>query len=322
MPELPEVETVARDLERWVAGAQITDVEVRWDRTIRHPQPAERFAAELRGAVISQVGRRAKSVLLHLADGRVMTVALRMTGALVVAAPGTPDNRYARVVFRLGDGRELRYRDVRKFGRIGLFEGGSLRVRRRSARRGRAGSGARRRARAIAEPRTAYRIGDVFARHGPEPLSPSFDSRRLADRLRGRSARLKTLLLDQSFIAGVGNIYADEALWLARLNPMRAANTLTPEEVRRLHRSIRRVLRQGITYRGASFSDYVGADGEPGENAEQLAVYRRTGAPCLRCGRPIQRLVVGQRSTHFCAHCQPSLEPVGLRDDAAGESAP
>jgi formamidopyrimidine-DNA glycosylase len=314
MPELPEVETVARDLQRWVAGAQITDVEVRWDRTIRHPQPPERFAAELRWAVIASVGRRAKSVLLRLDDGRVMTVALRMTGALVVAEPGTPDDRYARVIFRLADGRELRYRDVRKFGRIGLFEGGSLRVRSRR-RRPRAGTrprrpraGTRRRGAAVRESAAAYRVGDVFARHGPEPLSPSFSARRLADRLAGRSARLKTLLLDQSFIAGVGNIYADEALWLARLNPMRAADTLSPAEVRRLHRSIRRVLRQGIANRGASFSDYVGADGEPGENAERLAVYRRTGAPCLRCGRPIQRLVIGQRSTHFCAHCQPAAE--------------
>src|ERR1700674_2289328 len=124
MPELPEVETVARDLQRWVAGATISDAEVRWERTIRHPQPAERFVGELRGATILRVGRRAKSVLLHLADGRVMTVALRMTGALIVAAPGTPDDRYARVIFRLADGRELRYRDVRKFGRIGLWERG------------------------------------------------------------------------------------------------------------------------------------------------------------------------------------------------------
>jgi formamidopyrimidine-DNA glycosylase len=305
MPELPEVETVARDLQRWVAGAQITDVEVRWDRTIHHPQPPERFAAELRGAVITGVGRRAKSVLLRLDDGRVITVALRMTGALVVAEPGTPDDPYARVVFRLADGRELRYRDVRKFGRIGLFEGGSLRVR---SRRRRPRPGTRQRSAAIREPAVAYRVGDVFARHGPEPLSPAFSARRLADRLAGRSARLKTLLLDQSFIAGVGNIYADEALWLARLNPLRAADTLSQAEVRRLHRSIRRVLRQGIANRGASFSDYVGADGEPGENAERLAVYRRTGAPCLRCGWPIQRLVMGQRSTHFCAHCQPAAE--------------
>jgi formamidopyrimidine-DNA glycosylase len=292
MPELPEVETVARDLQRWVAGATIQDAEVRWERTIRHPQPAERFAAELQGATISRVGRRAKSVLLHLEDGRVMTVALRMTGALIVAPPGTPDDRYARVVFRLADGRELRYRDVRKFGRIGLWDrGGVPRPRRGKKRR-------------VAERREPYRVGDVFARHGPEPLARSFSSARLAARLKGRSARLKALLLDQTFIAGVGNIYADEALWRARLHPLRAADTLTPEEVRRLHRAIRAVLQQGIENRGASFTDYVGADGEPGENAERLSVYRRTGQPCLRCGRPISRIVVGQRSTHFCPRCQ------------------
>ena len=118
----------------------------------------------------------------------------------------------------------------------------------------------------------------------------------------------------------MGNIYADEALWQARLNPLRPADTLSAEEVRRLHRSIRKVLRQGITNRGASFSDYVGADGEPGENAERLAVYRRTGAPCLRCGRPIQRLVIGQRSSHFCPHCQPAWSP--LAPAGAGSSGP
>ena len=295
MPELPEVETVARDLQRWVAGATISDAEVRWERTIRHPQPAERFVGELRGATILRVGRRAKSVLLHLADGRVMTVALRMTGALIVAAPGTPDDRYARVIFRLADGRELRYRDVRKFGRIGLWERGGP----TGATRQRRGK------RRVAERGAPYRVGDVFARHGPEPLARSFSAERLAGRLKGRSARLKTLLLDQSFIAGVGNIYADEALWRARLHPLRSADSLTQVEVRRLHRAVRAVLRQGIANRGASFTDYVGADGEPGDNAERLSVYRRTGEPCLRCGRPISRIVVGQRSTHFCPHCQP-----------------
>jgi formamidopyrimidine-DNA glycosylase len=304
MPELPEVETVARDLQRWVAGAEITDAEVRWDRTISNPQPPERFVAEVRGARIQRVGRRAKSVLLHLADGRVMTVALRMTGALIVAPADAPDDPYARVVFQLADGRQLRYRDVRKFGRIGLWDGGGLRQHRRvPTRRGRRVKGR------ISENRAAYRVGSVFARHGPEPLASNFSSARLAERLRGRSARLKTLLLDQSFIAGVGNIYADEALWRARLHPLRAADTLTEMEVRRLHRAIRSVLRQGIVNRGSSFSDYVGADGERGANAERLAVYRRTGEPCLRCGTPISRIVIGQRSTHFCPHCQ--REPQG-----------
>ena len=304
MPELPEVETVARDLQALVAGATIADAGVSWERTVRHPQPPERFAAEIAGATIRRVTRRAKTVLLHLEDGRVMTVALRMTGALIVAEPGTPDDPYARVVFRLADGRELRYRDVRKFGRIGLWPGGGLRS---------IGAGRGARSKRVAEGRRGYRIGEVFSGHGPEPLQRGFTVSRLAERLTRRSAKLKTLLLDQTFIAGVGNIYADEALWRARLHPLRAADTLDERDVRRLHRFVRQVLREGIVNRGASVSDYVGADGEPGANAERLAVYRRTDQPCHRCGRPIRRILVGQRSTHFCPHCQPA--PVG--SDAA-----
>jgi formamidopyrimidine-DNA glycosylase len=299
MPELPEVETVARDLQRWVAGATITGAAISWERTIRHPQPAERFAVEIAGARVRRVDRRAKTVLLHLDDGRVMTVALRMTGALIVADPRTPPDPYARVVFQLADGRELRYRDVRKFGRIGLWPGGGLRS---------IGAGRGSRSRKIAEGTKRYRIGEVFSGHGPEPLSRGFTRRRFAERLARRSAKLKTLLLDQSFIAGVGNIYADEALWRARLHPLRTADSLDEREVARLHRAVRQVLREGIANRGSSFSDYVGADGEPGQNAERLAVYRRTDQSCFRCGRPIRRIVVGQRSTHFCPHCQ--REPV------------
>ncbi|HEX2844840.1 MAG TPA: zinc finger domain-containing protein, partial [Candidatus Limnocylindria bacterium] len=136
----------------------------------------------------------------------------------------------------------------------------------------------------------------------------SFTSARFGERLARRSAKVKSLLLDQTFISGVGNIYADEALWRARLHPLRTVDTLDQLDVRRLHRAVRQVLREGIANRGTSFSDYVGADGEPGRNAERLAVYQRTGEPCFRCGRRIERIVVGQRSTHFCPRCQP--EPV------------
>ncbi|MBA3741042.1 MAG: bifunctional DNA-formamidopyrimidine glycosylase/DNA-(apurinic or apyrimidinic site) lyase [Chloroflexi bacterium] len=299
MPELPEVETVARDLQRRVVGATIHDAIVYWERTIRHPQPPERFVAEIAGSTIRRVSRRAKTVLIHLEDGRVMTVALRMTGALIVAPAGAEPDPYARVVFRFEDDRELRYRDVRKFGRIGLWPGGGLRS---------IGAGRGSRSRRVAEGGRRYRIGEVFSGHGPEPLQRSFTAERLAERLARRSAKLKTLLLDQSFIAGVGNIYADEALWRARLHPLRAADTLDEREVRRLHRAVRGVLRQGIANRGSSFSDYVGADGQPGANAERLAVYRRTEQPCYRCGSRIARILVGQRSTHFCPRCQP--EPV------------
>jgi formamidopyrimidine-DNA glycosylase len=299
MPELPEVETVARDLARSVTGATIVDAEVYWERTIRHPQPVEHFLAEVRGARIARVGRRAKSVLIFLEDERVLTVALRMTGQLLAVTAGTPPDPYVRVVFGLDDGRELRFRDVRKFGRIGLWAPGGLRARRAAGSNGRA-----RRSRRVTESVAPYRVGDVFGRHGPEPLARSFSAARFGDRLRGRRARLKTLLLDQSFVAGVGNIYADEALWLARLHPLRAADSLSPEEVRRLHRAIRSVLRQAITNRGSSVDDYVDAEGEPGQNAEMLKVYRRAEQPCLRCGRPIARIVIGQRSTHYCPRCQ------------------
>jgi formamidopyrimidine-DNA glycosylase len=296
MPELPEVETVARDLERLVAGATISDVEVRWDRTIRHPLPPERFAAELRGATIRRVGRRAKSVLVHLVDGRVMTVALRMTGALIVAAPGTPDDRYARVVFRLADGRELRYRDVRKFGRIGLWEPGGV-------PRAKSGGKPRRRVGERAEP---YRVGDVFARHGPEPLARSFSAARFAARLNRRSARLKTLLLDQSFIAGVGNIYADEALWRARLHYDRPTETMRRGQVAAVLAAARAVMTEALEVGGTSFDDlYVNVNGESGYFERSLDAYGRAGLPCRRCGTLIVREPFMNRSSYRCPHCQP-----------------
>jgi formamidopyrimidine-DNA glycosylase len=279
MPELPEVETVARRLQARLPGATIRDADVLWSRTIAFPQPPERFAVEVAGSTVERVGRRAKSVVLYLADGRVLTVALRMTGALIVVAPGSAPDPHARVVFDLLDGRQLRFRDARKFGRIGLYPG-----------RGR------------------RRVADVFIRHGPEPLAPSFTARRLRARLARRSARLKSLLLDQSFIAGVGNIYADEALRRARLHPLRRADTLNDDEIRRLHRAIRAALREGLAGGGASYRDYVDPDGEPGLAAERMRVYRRTGEPCFRCGTPIRRIVVGQRATHFCPRCQPAPE--------------
>jgi formamidopyrimidine-DNA glycosylase len=178
MPELPEVETVARDLNRAVVGATIREATVHWDRTIRHPQPPERFVVEVAGATIRSVGRRAKTVLLNLEDGRVMTVALRMTGALLVVPEGTPPDPYVRVAFTLDDGRELRYRDVRKFGRIGLWPGGGLKS---------VGAGRGARSKRVAEDGRTYRIGEVFSGHGPEPLSGSFTVERLKARLAGRS---------------------------------------------------------------------------------------------------------------------------------------
>ena len=300
MPELPEVETVARDLQRLVAGATIRDATVHWDRTIRHPQPPERFAAEIAGATIRRVDRRAKTVLLHLDDGRVMTVALRMTGALIVAPAGTPPDPYARVVFRAG--RRARAAVPRR-----------AQVRADRALAGRRPAQRRRRARRAVEARRGgrprYRIGEVFSGHGPEPLSSGFTVARFKERLARRSAKLKTLLLDQ-------------ILHRRRREHLRRRGTVAraapPAAGGRHARRCRGAAAASGHPPGAaagdreprpSFSDYVGADGEPGANAERLAVYRRTDQPCYRCGRPIERIVVGQRSTHFCPHCQP--EPVG-----------
>ena len=268
----------------------------------------EQFVAEIRGAQISRVGRRAKSVLIHLADGRVMTVALRMTGALIVAPAGTPDDPYARVVFRLADGRELRYRDVRKFGRIGLWEGGGLAGPTEAAERGRR----------VADAQAPYRVGDVFGRHGPEPLATTFSAARLAERLRGRAARLKTLLLDQSFVAGVGNIYADEALWRARLHPLRT----------RRHADAGRGARGCIAPcvpccgRGSTTAAPASAttSGPMAGRATTPSGWPSTGGPASPASAAvgaIQRIVVGQRSTHFCPRCQKAPEAEGAAGDAA-----
>jgi formamidopyrimidine-DNA glycosylase len=300
MPELPEVETVARDLQRVVAGATIRDATVSWDRTIRHPQPSEHFVVEVAGATIRRVDRRAKTVLLHMTDGRVMTVALRMTGALLVVPDGTPPDPYVRVAFGLTDGRELRYRDVRKFGRIGLWRGGGLRT---------VGAGRGSRSKRVAEGSGRYRIGEVFSGHGPEPLSRGFTVERLKERLARRSAKLKTLLLDQSFVAGVGNIYADEALFRAGIHPLRPAGRLRRAEIERLHAGIVEALERGIARQGASIDDYRDSNGERGSMQEEFLIHLRAGQPCIRCGRPVTKTVAAGRGTYVCRRCQPAPRP-------------
>jgi formamidopyrimidine-DNA glycosylase len=196
--------------------------------------------------------------------------------------PGdSPEDPYVRAVVELADGRELRFRDIRKFGRIGL------------SRRDEA---------------TGDLVGELggpkdFRGFGPEPLDPSFTLAAFRKRLRGRRGRLKPLLTDQAFVAGVGNIYADEALWMARLHPLRSAPTLRPADERRLHQALRTILAEAVERRGSSIDDYTAPDGD-GEMQERLQVYQRTGEPCPRCGRPIRRVVIGGRATHFCSWCQ------------------
>ena len=282
MPELPEVETVARDLRGLVVGARITGVRVSWLRTLRS-QELEAFAAAVVGRTIIGTSRRAKLVVLDLDDGGAITIHLKMTGQLfVVPAPRAVDE-YVRLVFQLGDGRELRFRDIRKFGRVGL------------ARRDVAGAGG--------DLRGELGGAKTFKGFGPEPLDDAFTVRAFNKRLRGRKGRLKPILMDQSFLAGVGNIYADEALWAARLHPLRRSGSLAPGDGGRLYRELRRILAEAVIRRGSSVDDYTAPEGD-GSMQERLLVYQRSGEACARCGRPIRRIVVGGRATHFCSWCQ------------------
>lgn len=274
MPELPEVETVVRDLCRaGLAGRAIRAVRLSWPRTVAPLAPAA-FARRLRGRTIRSIRRRAKYLVLTLSGGDTLLVHLRMTGRFDFAAAGAPPDRHTRVALQLEDGRELRYLDPRKFGRWTLTR----------------------------EPR---RILDAL---GPEPLSADFQAARFAAALARRRRLLKPLLLDQTFVAGLGNIYTDEALWDARLHPLRRADTLTPREAQRLYAAIRRVLRRGVARRGTSLgsgrANYYSVGGRRGRNQDGLRVFRRTGEPCPRCRAPIRRLTVGQRGTHLCPACQ------------------
>ena len=286
MPELPEVETIARDLRALVTGARIVGVSSNWPPTLRSHEPGA-FAAAVMGREIDGVGRRGKQLLVWLAAGKapgaaepaVLTVHLKMTGQLFVVPAGTPQDRHVHVVLALADGRELRLRDMRKFGRLGLY--------RRDPISGLPVEG---------------EAAGVLAT-GAEPLSDDFTAERFAALLARRRGRLKTLLMNQDFLAGVGNIYADEALWRARLHPLRDAHTLRPDDVRRLHVGLRDVLAEAVERRGSSVDDYTAPEGD-GSMQEHLQVYQRAGEPCDRCGRPIRRIVVGGRSTHFCSWCQ------------------
>jgi len=275
MPELPEVETVAQGLRASLVGRTIAGLEVRWTRSIIPPNPAA-FARRLSGQAVTDVGRRGKWVVIALSGGDTLLVHLRMTGQLVLDSGERPDDRHVRVLFFLDDGRRLRFSDTRKFGRLWLVDNPA----------------------------------DVLSELGPEPLGDDFTAARLREMLARRRGRIKPLLLNQRFLSGLGNIYADEALWRACIHPSRRADGLSSAEVQRLHRAIRSVLRAAIAHSGTTLPDatYQQPDGRPGEFAGRLAVYGQAGQPCPRCGMTIERIQVSQRGTHFCPRCQPLAE--------------
>ncbi|MEJ2211659.1 MAG: bifunctional DNA-formamidopyrimidine glycosylase/DNA-(apurinic or apyrimidinic site) lyase [Anaerolineae bacterium] len=270
MPELPEVETVARELGESLPGRTITGVTVRWPRTVACPPP-DQFREAIAGRRVTSVGRRGKYVVLGL-DRGFLLIHLKMSGRLYVVPAGQSPDRHEHTVFDLDDGQQLRFRDVRKFGRVYLVDD----------------------------------VEQVTGDLGPEPLADDFTLARFRRLLERRSGRLKSLLLNQSFVAGLGNIYADETLFRAGLHPLRRAGSLSPSEQERLYNAIRSVLRQAVANRGTTLSDggYVDARGEAGQHQEQIMVYGRGGEPCLHCGTSIERLVIGGRSSHFCPCCQ------------------
>ena len=275
MPELPEVETIRSRLGPGLTGKKLERVEI-FDPRLTRPEPPELVAAALEGERVADVRRRGKYLIVVFESGRHLLVHLRMTGnVLHPASAGREDDPHVRAVVRLDDGSDVVYRDVRRFGTWDLLEPGDL---------------------------DAY-----FAarRLGVEPLGRSFTAASLGRALAGRKAPVKAALLDQRAAAGVGNIYADEALWYARVNPLRLAGELGEEEIAALREGVRKALRLGIKRQGATLRDYRGADGSPGTMQNEFRVYGREDEPCERCGTPIAKTRVAGRGTWYCPTCQP-----------------
>jgi len=272
MPELPEVETIARKLRPSLLGKTIKEADLRWPRTLAFPSP-KKFKAQIKGQEIKEVTRRAKFFILNLSDFSLL-IHLRMSGDLVIKNSKIGPEKHDRLILKLmslqssvhEDPTNLVFNDTRKFGRAWL----------------------------VADPE------GVLGRLGPEPLSKRFTPGWLHAALHRKHRQLKPLLLDQTFLAGLGNIYTDESLNLAKLNPLAASDSITAQQAEALHAAIRKVLKEGIRRNGASF-DWVYRGGE---FQNYFRVYDRAGKPCPTCGTNIERIIVGQRSTHFCPNCQ------------------
>ena len=266
MPELPEVETIRTALEPLLTGRRIDRAEL-FDYRLTLPEPPEAVAQELAGERVVHVGRRGKYLLLRFESGRVLLIHLRMTGSL--RAGRLDDDAYRRALLDLDDGSSVAYRDIRRFGTWLLLDPDDV------------------------EPYLAKRLS-------VDPFDRRFDLARLAR----RRAPVKAAILDQRAVAGLGNIYADEALWRARIHPLRPAGSLDAEELRLLKRAIRQALRMGIARQGATLRDYSDPNGKRGRMQHEFKVYGREGEPCDRCGTPIAKTRVGGRGTWYCASCQ------------------
>ncbi len=272
MPELPEVETIRTGLEPHLVGRTFAHVEIADSRLTRPHDPME-TAAELTGETVAAVERRGKYLVVRFESGRALLIHLRMTGSLLLLQNDTPSDRYRRAVVTLDNESDVAYRDVRRFGTWLLLEPGEL------------------------EPYLASRVGD-------EVLDRRLSANALQATLKRRRAPIKAVLLDQRAFAGVGNIYADEALWRARIHPLTPAGDLADAEVKALHRGIRAALQAGIARQGATLSTYRTPDGSPGRMQHEFKVYGRGDEPCERCGTPIEKIRAAGRGTWYCPSCQ------------------
>jgi formamidopyrimidine-DNA glycosylase len=274
MPELPEVQSVVETLRRKrILGRLIVSAAVYWRKTIAEMEPTD-FCNDIKGQSVRQIKRRGKYIVFGLSGDLTLMIHLRMTGRLNWEPKDKPRNKHEHVILEIGKTHTLRFQDTRKFGRIWLTA-------------------------------TPERI---LNRLGPEPLAASFTEKRFSTMLQTTKRQIKPLLLDQHFIAGLGNIYVDEALWEARIHPQRTSSSLTIREVRALHRAIPQVLHKGLRNQGTSLgtgkSNFYLPGNRPGGNADKLKVFRRTGKACPRCSCIIARIIVAQRSSHVCPHCQ------------------
>lgn len=273
MPELPEVETIRRDLNKELRGRKILKLKFYdWDKML---QPSPKVVAEaVAGRTIRNFDRRAKLLLMHLDNhGTTIAIHLKMTGQLFIRKLTDTPDRFTHVILELDKGEELRFNDLRKFGFMKLIENRS-------------------------------QLERILSKFGPEPLTSEFTLEKFKEIVGKGSRAIKTVIMDQQKIAGVGNIYADEALWIAKIHPERSANKLSQEQLKDLFEAIAFVIKQGIHDRGTSMDQYYDARGKKGKHVQNLKVFRQDGKPCPDCKTTIKKIRVGGRGTHFCPKCQ------------------
>jgi len=273
MPELPEVQTTVNGLQAKVLSRTFVDVWSDWQKTVKFPRRFADFKKQLKGKKILRVWRRAKNVVFELSGGYSLLIHMKMTGHLLVEPwKQDPMNGFLHLIFTLDDGRKIALSDMRKFAKVELQK--------------------------------TKELLEIFEALGPEPLEKSFTFEKFQALFASKRGKVKQVIMDPAFIAGIGNIYASEALWEARIHPLKDVSKLSKKELQLLYKAIRKVLALGVEFGGDSFSDYRDVNGEKGKFEGKKKAYQRAGQPCYRCKTPMKRLVVAARSAFYCPNCQ------------------